>query len=99
MPPGVRAGRCLSLLILACLLAGHPSPGSAEPTKNVLVLYSDDRLLPANVIIDGRLRTAFQSQPGDPYQIQYFSEFLDLARFPGEEHEAQVAAFFRTKYA
>jgi signal transduction histidine kinase len=68
------------------------------PVRNVLVLYSNDRLLPANIVIDGRLREAFE-RARTPFRIQDFSEFLDTERFPGSDHEAQVASFLRDKYA
>src|SRR5262245_33369731 len=67
------------ILAFAVLLGGAP-PARADGTANVkyvLVLYTDDRLLPANVVIDGRFRQAFAHPPGRAYRVEYFSEFLD----------------------
>jgi hypothetical protein len=47
----------------------------------VLVLYSDERLLPANVIMDEAIRAAFAA--GTKNRVEFYSEFLDVARFPG----------------
>jgi hypothetical protein len=60
----------------------------------VLVLYSDERLLPANIILDQAIRAAFAV--GTNNRVEFYSEFLDVARFPGEEQ--QQRDFFRDKY-
>jgi PAS domain S-box-containing protein len=64
------------------------------PLRRVLVLYSDERLLPANIIIDEAIRAAFAV--GTSNRVEFYSEFLDVARFPGEEQ--QQRDFFRDKY-
>src|SRR4051794_10349557 len=76
-----------------------PGALSAEPVKNVLVLYSESRLLPAIVVADQRLQDAFQFRRGDPYRILSFSEFHDVTHFPGAAHEKRVVEFLRAKYA
>src|SRR5262249_36920731 len=67
--------------------------------KHVLILYSDDRLLPASIITDERIRSAFQYRPGRTFQVQYFSEFLDVTHFSGNAYETQVETFLRNNYA
>jgi hypothetical protein len=62
----------------------------------VLVLYSDERLLPANVIMDEAIRAAFAA--GTKNRVEFYSEFLDVARFPGEEQHQRQRDFFRDKY-
>jgi hypothetical protein len=39
---------------------------SSMPLRRVLVLYSDERLLPANIIIDETIGTAFAVGTNDP---------------------------------
>lgn len=47
----------------------------------MLVLYSDERLLPANIIVDEAIRTTFTRDTSK--RIEFHSEFLDLSPFPG----------------
>jgi hypothetical protein len=78
------------------ILAGNSAAGQAPaPCQRVLVLYSDERLLPANIIMDEAIRAAFAV--GTKTRVESYSEFLDVARFPGEEQQRQVD-FFRDKY-
>jgi PAS domain S-box-containing protein len=66
------------------------------PPQRVLVLYSDERLLPANVILDEAIRAAFAV--GTNNRVEFYSEFLDVARFPGEEQQQRQRIFFKDKY-
>ena len=66
------------------------------PLRRVLVLYSDERLLPANIVIDESIRATFAV--GEGSHVEFHSEFLDAARFPGEVHEQQQRDFLREKY-
>ena len=76
------------------LLLGAAAPAalSAAP-PHVLVLYSNNRLLPANVEADGGLREAI----GDAAELS--SEFLDYPRFSGDAYLGAVSGFLRDKYA
>ena len=67
-----------------------------SPTQRVLVLYSDERLLPANIIIDEAIRAAFAV--GTNNRVEFYSEFLDVSRFPGEEQQQRHRDFLRNKY-
>jgi signal transduction histidine kinase len=69
----------------------------AAETRNILVLYSNNRLVPGNVAVDRGLREVMTSSPERPVQI--FSEFLDEPDFGGPEHEASVLRFLREKYS
>ncbi len=86
-----------ALLLLSWLLV--PAAGSAPapaPADRVLVLYSDERLLPANVVGDEVIRRTFAAKPGS--RIEFYSEFLDVARFPGDEQKRRQRDFLREKY-
>jgi PAS domain-containing protein len=79
------------------ILAGTSAAGQApESHQRVLVLYSDERLLPANIIMDEAIRAAFAA--GTKNRVDFYSEFLDVARFPGEEQKQRQRDFFRDKY-
>jgi len=67
-----------------------------QPVQRVLVLYSDERLLPANIIVDEAIRAAFAV--GTKNRVEFYSEFLDVARFPGEEQQQRQRDFLRDKY-
>lgn len=53
--------------------AGGQTPASGSGQPRVLVLYSDERRLPANVIVDEAIRTTFAA--GVPGGIEFHSEF------------------------
>src|SRR5690349_4269651 len=73
------------------------SPATPAQAGNVLVLYSNSRLLPANVEVDRGLReTGTRATNG---QVEIFDEFLDRPAFSGPEFERIFAAYLRDKYA
>src|SRR5258707_6240267 len=92
--------RLLSLgatMLLILNLAGTSAGGQAPaPGQRVLMLYSDERLLPANIIVDEAIRAAFAV--GTKNRVEFYSEFLDVARFPGEEQQQRQRDFYRDKY-
>ncbi len=69
---------------------------AAEP-RNVLVLFSNNRLVPANVAVDRGLRAALVNPADRPTQL--FSEFLDRPEFSGEAYERTMTTYLRDKYA
>src|SRR5258708_20220959 len=84
-------------MLLILNLAGTSAAGQAPaPGQRVLMLYSDERLLPANIIMDEAIRVAFAV--GTKNRVEFYSEFLDVARFPGEEQQWRKRNFFRDKY-
>jgi hypothetical protein len=93
--PSMWIVRLLSLgatMLLILNLAGTSAGGQAPaPGQRVLVLYSDERLLPANVIMDEAIRAAFAA--GTKNRVEFYSEFLDVARFPGEEQQQRQRDF------
>ena len=63
--------------------------------RSVLVLYSNSRLLPANVELDRALRQTIATTADRPVQI--FDEFLDVPR--GQAYVDTVSRYLREKYA
>ena len=72
----------MTTLLVACSASDAGDKIAANPVRRVLVIYSDERLLPANVIADGAIRSTFAAETTD--RVEFDSEFLDVARFPGE---------------
>ena len=84
-------------MLLIVNLAGTKAAGQTPaPVQRVLVLYSDERLLPANIIVDEAIRATFAV--GTDNRIEFYTEFLDVARFPGAEQQQRQRDFFRDKY-
>jgi len=85
----------LALTLLAWLVLLAPAAMAAQP-RNVLVLYSNNRLLPANVEVDRGLREALATSAERP--VELFAEFLDQPTFTGPAYEQATATYLREKY-
>lgn len=86
--------------LLACgalwLATTHRAVAAPAPPR-VLVLYSNDRLLPANVRVDQGMRQALLPD-GEMSRVALFGEFLDAIRFPDVEHRAMMSDYLRNRY-
>ena len=90
-------GRFACLWLLALSFAMAPLSAMAEKkAANVLVIYSNGRLLPANVAGDRGLREVIKDSPGPAVNV--FDEFLDIPRFDGPAYLNAVATHMRQKY-
>ena len=72
-------------------------PARAADAPDVLVIYSNDRLLPANVEVDRGLRDAMAGAP--ERKVEMFAEFMDRPAFSGPAAERVFATYLRDKYA
>lgn len=84
------------LMSLAIVMLCAMNSAAAE-TKRVLMLFSNDSLLPASNALGASVQASLKA--GDPNRVEVFTEFLDADRFPGPEHAARMAALFREKCA
>jgi signal transduction histidine kinase len=82
----------LMLLLLQPLYGAEP--GEA---KRVLVLYSEDKTLPAHELTDRGIRSVFQSNK--LFDVQLLTEYLDVSRFGGVSHARAMIDFLRRKYS
>ena len=96
MRPGRNAVSVL-LPLAAALWVLPAQPVIAAQTKNVLAIYSNNRLVPGNVAVDRGLREGLTVFGGQP--VQTFSEFLDEPDFRGPDYEGAVTTYLREKYA
>ena len=81
----------------AAILAAISLPGfAAEAPRNVLVLYSYGRLLPANAEADRGIRKAVAGTADRTVTV--FDEFLDSPMFNGRPYDQALAADMREKY-
>ena len=83
----------LAVATLALLQA----PAARAETKSVLVLFSNARLLPANVEAERAIRETLAKPKVQTAEV--FAEFLDMPRFGGERHVITMATYLREKYA
>jgi signal transduction histidine kinase len=87
--------------LLTALLATAAAPTSgAGRSRTVLVIYSNERSLPANIQVDDSLRETLQVTTR--LDLKYQTEFLDYPHYGDESDEAYdtlISNFFRAKYA
>ncbi len=79
-------------LWVACWLLFAPAAPAVE-NRYVLVLYSNHRLLPANLEFEAGLRETLANS------TELNAEFLDYPRFDGESYSRALTRFLREKYA
>ncbi len=91
-------------MLLSCVmtsligLAGPPASGAG--THTVLVIYSNERSLPANIEVDAALRKTLDLQTR--LDLTYQTEFLDYPRYgdePDSAYDKLLSDFLRAKYA
>ena len=84
------------ILLVASWFLLVSAPTAAAETKNVLVLYSGNRLFPGNIEFERGLYADMASTPN--HRVQFFYEFLDYPAFSGDAHESTVMAYLVEKY-
>ena len=73
-----------------------PPAAAAGKIKHVLVIYANDRLLPANIEVDGGLREALAEL--DPSAV-VSDEFLDVPGFDAQAYHSALMTYLRAKYS
>jgi len=91
-----RAGVAILLILLGWLCA-RVADADALATRDVLVLFSEERFIPANLAVKDSVQAALTAGSAEP--IEFFTEFLEPTRFPGEQQEQVFQQFLREKYA
>lgn len=89
---------CL-VLWLPLLLQAKPEPAGSLPQKgrrDVLVIYPEDRPQPSTQQFDAGLRSELAASLGE--EVELFTEYLGLDRFPGREHEQNRAEYLARRY-
>lgn len=91
---GMRLSAFYGALLLGFALSGNCHAG---PPPRVLVLFSNDRLLPANQELEKGLRRAFENGEKTS-SVDLFAEFLDAVRFTGAGQSATMEEFLRERH-
>jgi signal transduction histidine kinase len=85
------------LLFVACAVGGFAGPArAAQDQKQVLVLYSTRRDAQASIIGDRELPRTLERGLGS--SIDFYSEYIDLARFSDPRYQSAFSDFIRLKY-
>lgn len=87
----------LPLVIVLSVSVFAADAPSAEPQRAVLALYGSRPDLPSNVIVDEILRSTLERELGP--RLDFYTEFLDTARWPEGETQVAVHDFLRRRYA
>lgn len=90
---------CFALLLLQTMLTAGLSGlrAQAPATKRVLVLYWYGRDFRGNVRFDQAFRAALQARAAGT--VEYYPEYLETDRFPGENQAQLLQDYLRRKYA
>lgn len=89
---------CAGLLwwAVSCILKAE-DPGTEAGIPRVLILFSNDRLLPANQEFEMGVRNAFLNPDGKP-AAEIYGEFLDAVRFPSEVAADAMERYLNGRY-
>ena len=83
-------------LVILSLLLGVATAHAGDP-RRVLVLYSNGRLLPANIEIEHEISRVLAGTSRKTVQI--LSEFLEFTEFPATSYEPTLTTYLHEKYA
>ena len=78
-----------------CLTSG--AKAQQLETKNILVLYSHEREMGTYASLDEGLRSRLESVAANP--LTFYTEYLDLMRFPDENHQQKLKEYLQVKYS
>src|SRR5262245_43842829 len=88
-----------SLFVLTWVLhvRGLARAQQTESPKRVLVLYWYDKDYPGHIIFDRSFQAALQAAPAGT--VEYYPEYLESNRFPGDNQSLFLRDHLRQKYA
>jgi signal transduction histidine kinase/ABC-type uncharacterized transport system substrate-binding protein len=84
-----------SSVAAAAASASAASPAASAATRNVLVLFSGQRRLPANIQFASGVREVLLAPER---KLMLFEEYLDQPTFTGADHEQTALRYLRGKY-
>ena len=86
----------IALLLLGAAVLHSGAVFAAEPhAKSVLLIYPHEQEMASYLSLDRALRTTLQA--GSPYDIEYYSEYLDLLRFSEEQRLVGLVEYLHVK--
>ena len=93
-----RSARCIRslLLVVAALIAAFPSV-AAEGSRRIYLLQGLTATQPGADVTVAAFKARLHEASSEP--IEVFTDFLDIGRFPGPEHEKRLVPFLGGKIA
>jgi signal transduction histidine kinase len=92
-------GVCLVLSLLLCCVAGRAQTTNTEAglgAKRVLMIFSEARDLPGNVLMEQAVRQEMQAHSTN--YLEFFTESLDAGHFPDLSHYSFFGDYIKEKY-
>jgi PAS domain S-box-containing protein len=89
-----------AVLFVAGAILFTPSEARSQQEKapkRILVLYWYNKDFPGNAVTDQNIQSVLIAQP--PGSIEYYSEYLETNRFPGEDQAKTLRDYLERKYA
>lgn len=94
---GSRASYALAMFVgLLALVAASSSRADEAGVPHVLLLFANDHRIKSAMTMDETARARLIERLGDAF---FYSDFLDLQRFPSDADQERVARFLTEKYA
>ena len=91
-------GRLVALCIVVCLLAvSSANAGDAGRAKRVLMISTGSRVSPGFGLVEQRIFDTLQ-QLGSR-RVEFYSEYLDIIRFPSATYQRLFRDYLHEKYA
>jgi signal transduction histidine kinase len=93
-----RSGLCIrTLLLIAAALTVAPEASAAEGPRRIYLVQGLTATQPAADITVAAFKARLQQQSSET--IEVFTDFLDIGRFPGPQHEERLVPFLAAKIA
>ena len=89
--------RSLFTILTLILLSSFNPATAGQNSRQVLLLYTDEKDLPMNLLIDSQLRSTFREQLNDG--VDLYSEHIDVSRFPDKDYPRKLLEFLHGKYS
>ena len=86
----------LILILTLWLSACAASAVAQAQNKNVLILYDENKDFPGLILLDQNLTSTLRA--GTTGQLDIYTEYMDLSRFPEENNGQRLRDFYRHKY-
>jgi signal transduction histidine kinase len=90
--------RCLMVALGVALAFGAQRVSAADGVNEVLVLYSTNRDAQIAVVGEREMPKTLEQGLGKGQILDYYSEYIDRARFPDEKYRNGFREFLRVKY-
>jgi PAS domain S-box-containing protein len=83
------------VLAACCLLSQSPVAAQVKEVRRVLLLYSMGPSSPTISLIDRQIRALLEESP---YQIEFYTEYMDTNLFPDEASQLEIRKWYLQKY-